>query len=58
MKAFDVHHMRAELTFQVDGHEIKGNASSCQERTLNLGNLWVALAEMGQNGPISLGLQQ
>lgn len=58
VEAFDPHHMRVELTFQVNGHEIKGNASSCQERTLNLGDLWVALAEMCQNGPISLGLHQ
>lgn len=43
-------------TLQVYGHEVKSDASRCQERTLNLGNLWISLAEMSQNGSVRLGL--
>ena len=45
-------------TFQVDGHEVKRDACGCQEGFLDFGNFWVSLTEVGQNGPVSLGLQQ
>ena len=44
-------------TLQIYRHEVESDASCCQEGALNLGNLWVPLAEMGQNGPVCLGLQ-
>jgi len=45
------------LTFQVDGHEVEGNAGCGKKGLVNLGDLWVTLTEVSQDGPVGSRLQ-